>query len=122
VTFRQKQITLDTLSQPEWEDATDYSREKDKQYGASELSVPAIVQSQADDDAVEPAQTTCGDHMECVEIIPRIIQMPQGLFRPASCLMRLGLVKPESETSISIFSLLQSMIRRLYSMRSLLMQ
>jgi hypothetical protein len=33
--FRQKQMKLDELTQPGWEDAADYFRERDKKYGTS---------------------------------------------------------------------------------------
>jgi hypothetical protein len=42
--FRQKQMKLDELTQPRWEDAPDYFRARDTIYGSSELWVPAIVQ------------------------------------------------------------------------------
>jgi hypothetical protein len=42
--FRQKQMKLHELTQSGWEDAADYLQERDKKYGASELSVPAIIQ------------------------------------------------------------------------------
>jgi len=34
--FRQKQMKLDELTQPGWEDAADYFRERDKTYGTTE--------------------------------------------------------------------------------------
>ena len=54
--FRQKQMKLDELTQPGWEDAADYVRESYKQYGTSELKILAVGQQQTDDDASEPAQ------------------------------------------------------------------
>jgi len=42
--FRQKQMKCDKLTQPGWEDAADYLRERNKKYGTSELRVPAGVQ------------------------------------------------------------------------------
>jgi len=41
--FRQKQMKLDELTHPGWEDAADYFRERDKKYGTTELRVPAVV-------------------------------------------------------------------------------
>jgi len=70
--FRQKQMKLDELTQPRWEDAADYFREKDKVYGTSELMVAAVVQPQTDDDAAVPSPTTFGELMECLEIVPGI--------------------------------------------------
>jgi hypothetical protein len=42
--FRQKQIKLDELTQPGWEDTTNYFHEKDIKCGTCELRVPAVVQ------------------------------------------------------------------------------
>jgi hypothetical protein len=44
--FRQKQMKVDELTQPGWEDAAEYFLERDKKYGTSELRVPAVVQHQ----------------------------------------------------------------------------
>jgi len=41
--IRQKQMKLDQLTQPGWEDAADYFRESDKMHGISELRVPVLV-------------------------------------------------------------------------------
>jgi len=41
--FRQKQMKFDELTQPGWEDAAYYFRERDKKYGTSEFRVPAVV-------------------------------------------------------------------------------
>jgi len=37
--FRQKQMKLEEVTQPEWEHAADYFRERDKKYSTSELTV-----------------------------------------------------------------------------------
>jgi len=42
--FLQKQMTLDKSTQPGWEDAATFFRERDKKYGTLELSVPAVIQ------------------------------------------------------------------------------
>ena len=47
--YRQKQMKLDELTQPGWEDAADYFRECDKEYGTFKLRVPAVVQPQMND-------------------------------------------------------------------------
>jgi hypothetical protein len=52
--LRQKQIKLDELTQAVWEDEADYIRERDKEYGTSELTVPATIQTQMDDYALHP--------------------------------------------------------------------
>jgi hypothetical protein len=52
--FRQKKMKLDELTQPGWEDAADYFRERDKKYGKAQLRVPVVVQPQTDDNASAP--------------------------------------------------------------------
>ena len=98
--FRQKQMKLDELTQPGWEDAADYFRERDKKYGTAEFRVPVVVQPQTDDDASAPPATTFGELMERLDIVPGILQMPQGTSRPASSHIRLRSVKPQSNTTI----------------------
>jgi len=98
--FRQKQMKLDELTQPRWEDAADYFRERDKKYGTSELRVPAVVQPQTNDDAPAPPPTTFGELMESLDIVPGILQRPQGTSRPGSSHIRLGSVKTQSKLSI----------------------
>jgi hypothetical protein len=71
-TFRQKQMKLDELAQPGWEDAADSFCERDKMYGTAELRVPVIVQPQPDDDASAPPPTTFGVLMERLDIVPGI--------------------------------------------------
>jgi hypothetical protein len=99
--FRQKQMKLDELTQPGWEDAADYFSEQDKKYGTAKLRVPVVVQPQTDDDASAPPPTTFGELMERLDIVPGISQMLQGTSRPGSSHIRLGSVKPHSNTSIS---------------------
>jgi len=99
--FRQKQMKLDELTQPGWEDAADYLCERDKKYGTCELRVPTVVQLQTKDNTVASALTTFGEHMDDLDIVPGISQMPQGTSWPQSIHMRLGSGKPQSNTSIS---------------------
>ena len=73
--FWQKQMQLDALRQPRWEDAADYFRERNKKYGTSELTVPAILQPPTDDDASATSPTIFEEHMECREIVPGISLM-----------------------------------------------
>jgi len=101
--FRQKQMKLDELTQPGWENAADYILERDKKYGTAELRVPVVVQPQTDDDASAPPPTTFGELIERLDIVPGISQMPQGTSRPGSSHIRLGSVKPQLNTSISGF-------------------
>jgi hypothetical protein len=99
--FRQKQMKLEELTQPGWEDAADYFRERDKKYGTAELKVPVVVQLQTHDGASSPPPTTFGELMEWLDIVPGISQMPQGTSRPGSSHIWVGSVKPHSNTSIS---------------------
>jgi hypothetical protein len=99
--FRQKQMKLNELTQPRWEDAADYFCERDKKYGPAELRVPVVVQPQTDDNASAPPPTTFGELMQRIEIVPGISQMLQGTSRPGSSHIRLGSVKPQSNTTIS---------------------
>jgi hypothetical protein len=62
--------------------------------------VPAVIELQTEDDAVLRPPTTFGELMECLEIVPGILQMPQGNSRPRSSHITLGLVKPQSKSSI----------------------
>jgi len=100
-TFQLKQSMLDEFTQSELEDAADYFHQSDKQYGTSELSVPAVVQLQTDDHAAVPAPTTFWERMECLDIAPGILQMPQGISHPGSSSMTLGSGKSQSNMSIS---------------------
>jgi hypothetical protein len=94
-----KHMNLDELTQPGWEDAARYFCKRDKQYGTSEISVPAAVQLQTDDDAVAPALTIFGEIMECLDIVPGILQMPQVTSRPGSSHKKPGCGKPQSSMS-----------------------
>jgi len=96
--FRQKQMKLNKLSQPGWEDAADYFRERDKKYGTTELRVPAVVQPQTNDNTLAPLPATFGELMESLDIVPGITQGPQGTSRPGSSHIRLGSVKPQSKS------------------------
>jgi hypothetical protein len=98
--FQQKQMKLDELTQPGWQDAADYFRERDKKYGTTELSVPAVVQPQTMDDNPAPPPATFEELMESLNIVPGISQRPQGTCRPGSSHIRLGSVKPQSQSSI----------------------
>ena len=94
--IRQKQMKLDELTQPGWENAADYFCEQDKRYGPSELRVLAVVQPQRNDDAPAPPPTTFGEVMESLDIVPGISQRLQGTSRPGSSHIRLGSEKPQA--------------------------
>jgi len=98
--FRQQKMKLEEVTQPGWEDAANYFRERGKKDGTSALRVLAVVQPQTNDDAPAPLQTPFGDCMESLDIVPRISPRPQGTSRPGCSHIRLGLVKPQSTLSI----------------------
>ena len=80
--FRQKQMKLDELTQPEWEDAADDFCEQDKTYGIYELSVPEVVQPQMNHDAPAPPPTSFGESMESLDIVPDYLKGHKGLLDP----------------------------------------
>jgi len=98
--FRQKYIKLNEQTQPGWEDTDQYFREWDKKYGTTELRVPAVVQPQKNDDAPAPLPATFGELIDSLDIVPGISQRPQGTSRPGSSHIRLGSVKPQSQSFI----------------------
>jgi hypothetical protein len=57
-------MKLDELTQPGWEVAADYFREREKKYATTELRLPALVQPQTYDDALVPPPATFGELME----------------------------------------------------------
>jgi len=101
--FWQLQKKLDKLTQPRLDDTADFFRERGKKYGTSDLRVLAVVQLQTDADAVAPVLKTLGELMEFLDIVPGISQMLQGTSRPGSIHISLGLVMPQSNTSIPGF-------------------
>jgi len=102
--IRQKQMKLNELTHQGWEDAADHFSETDMKYRTSALQVPAVVQQHTDDDAATAVPTPIGELLECLDIVPGILQMPEGTSRPGYGLNRLGLVKQQSNTSISTVS------------------
>jgi hypothetical protein len=99
--FRQKQMKLDELTKPGWQDAADYFHERDKKYGTTEIRVPAVFQLQKNDDVPAPPTATIGELMESLDIVPGISQGPQGTSPPGSSHIRLGSVKPQSKSCIT---------------------
>jgi len=98
--FRQKQLHLDELTQPGWEDAAGYFCQRDEKYGTSEMQVPAVVKPHMDDDSSSPALTTFRELMECLDIVPGITQMLQQTSRQRSNHVRLGSGKPQPDMTI----------------------
>ena len=99
--FRQKQITLEELTQPGGWDAADYFCEQDMKDSTTELKVPAVIKLHTDHDAANPAPTTYGENLDYLDIIPGISQMPQGTSRPGSSHMRLGSGRLQSNKRIA---------------------
>jgi len=67
-------------------------------YSTSKRRTPAVVHLQTDRDAAAREPTSFGELMECLDIIPGILQMPQGTSQPGSSHMRLSSGKPQSDT------------------------
>jgi hypothetical protein len=70
--FREKQMKLEELTQLGCQDAADYFRERDKKYGITELSVPAVNKPQTNDDAPAPPPATFGELRERLDIVKGI--------------------------------------------------
>jgi len=110
--FWPKQMKLDELTHPGWGDTADYFCERDKKYGTSEWKVPAILKSQTDHVAVAPSQTTFGELLETLDIVPGILPMPRCTSRPGSSDMRVGSGKPKSPECYLLSRPARSPIRR----------
>jgi hypothetical protein len=76
--FRQKEMKLDELNEPGWENEADNFRERDKKYGTTALRVLAVVQPHTHDGAPAPLPATFGELIENLDIVPGISQRPQG--------------------------------------------
>jgi hypothetical protein len=101
--FQQKHMKLDELTQPGWEDASDYYHERDKKYGRYQFRSLEVVQPQTNHDPMAPALMTFGELVECLVIVPRISRMPLGTSRQGSCHIMLCWVKWQSNMRISDF-------------------
>jgi hypothetical protein len=60
VSFWQKPMMFDELTQPEWGDAADHLGARDQQYATTELQVPAVEKPQTDSTAATPSTMTFG--------------------------------------------------------------
>jgi len=56
----QRQVMLDAFPHPGWGDKADNLHEGDKQYGTSELKVPAVLKPYTDSDVPSPAPLSLG--------------------------------------------------------------
>jgi hypothetical protein len=88
--LRQKQKTFDKLTQPEWEDAANCFRERDKKCGTSNLRVPAFVQPEMIHAALPSPPTTFAELIESPRFVRR---KSQGTSRPGSSHIRIDSVK-----------------------------
>jgi len=100
VSFGQKQMRLDELTQPGWWDAADYFRERIMKYGMTELKVPAVWLLLTVMTAATPSPTSFGVLMGAFDIVPGQSQMPQVRSRHESSQMRLGSEKPQAENHL----------------------
>jgi hypothetical protein len=62
--------------------------------------VRAVVQQQIDHDGKAPAQKTYEEHMECLDSVHRMSQMPHETSQPGSSYSRLSSETPQLYTSI----------------------
>jgi hypothetical protein len=76
--FRQKQMKLNELTQAGWEEAANYFAERDEKYGTTKLIFRAIIQPQLKDHAVAPPPAILGELMMSHDIVPGMLQRPQG--------------------------------------------
>jgi len=74
--FRQKQIQPDELAQLGSGDAANYFHEWNMKYITTKMRVPAVVKPQTDDAAAAPVAVAFGKVLGCLDIFPRISQMP----------------------------------------------
>jgi len=102
--YRQKQMNLHELTQPGWQHMAHYFDVTDIKYGTTECKVPAHVEPQKDIVAAALALTPSGEHMESLDIVCGIWQIPQGTSRPESIHESLGSGKPQSNKRIAWFS------------------
>jgi len=73
--FRQKLMKLEELTKPGWGDAADYFCERDKEYGTTEWTVPAVLQLQTAHDSASSAPPTFGEPMETLDSATGELQM-----------------------------------------------
>jgi len=102
--FRQKQMKLDELTQPDWGDAANYFRERDMKYRTTELMVLAVFKPQIDTTAATPSPTTFGEQMQTLHMVRGKSPMTVVTSRPGSSQMRLGSENPQSHQYIQVFS------------------
>ena len=98
--FRQKQMRLDKLMPPGWEDAADWFCERDMKYMMTELKVPAVVKPQTNMTAATPTPSTFWELMQVLRIVSGICQMPQVTSQQGCSQMTLGLEQSLADNHI----------------------
>jgi hypothetical protein len=93
-------VKLDEFTQPRWKNAAKYGRQRDKKYGRSKLSLPAVIQVETVDDATAPPLTSFGEFKEFLDNVPAISQRLQETSQPRSSHIRLGSVNRQSKSII----------------------
>jgi hypothetical protein len=90
----EKQKTHDALTHPGWEDAANDFHAKDEKSSTSQFNVAAVIKPPTDDEDAAPPPTTFGHHIQSLNIIPGILQMPHGPSQPVRSHIRLRSGKP----------------------------
>ena len=99
--IRQKQMRLDEMTQPGWEDSAESFCERDMKSGTTESKVPAVGKPQTDPTGAPPSQTTFGELMQALDIVHGESPMPQLVTsRQGSSQMRLGSEKPQADKQL----------------------
>ena len=98
--FRQMQMSLDELTQPQCGDATNCIRERDMKYANVELKVLAVVKPQIDTTPATSSPTTVGEHMQTLQLMREQSEMPAVTSRPGCRQVREGSEKPQSHQFI----------------------
>jgi len=88
--FRQKQLGLEELTQPDGGMWPTTSMREICCVGTAELNVPAVMKPQTDTIPATPPLKTFGDPLQTLGIVPRQSQTPQVPSGPGSSQMRLG--------------------------------
>jgi len=98
--LRWKQKKLEELTEPGWEDATDYFCEIDTMYGTFELRVRPVIEQETNDDPSACAPRTFWELMESLDPVPGISQKRRGTSRAGSSPVRVDSGKPQSNMTI----------------------
>jgi len=71
-------MRLDEWPQQGCGDAADSFGERNKKYGAADMKIPAVINPKKDELTATPALSTLFEHMETLDIVHGVLQMPQG--------------------------------------------